>query len=179
MLRVNRILCNILATALEFGTLTTGANAGEIIQVVSTTKSDTFTATSDTYTDITGLSVTITPASASNKILVMAHVTGNGSSGTSHAFFRMMRNSTVIYAGDSAGSRTLGFLNGIESNNNDTETGTGIYLDSPSSTSSITYKIQGRTHGGNTFYVNRSVNDSDAEGNGRFTSSITVMEVKG
>ncbi len=167
------------ATALEFGTISSGANAGEVIQVVSTTKSDTFTSTSNTFTDITGLSVTITPSASANKILVMAHVTGNGAVGTSHSFFRMMRDSTVIYAGDTAGVRTSGFLNGIESNNNDTETGTGIFLDSPSSTSSITYKIQGRTHGSNTFYVNRSATDADNEGCGRFTSSITVMEVKG
>ena len=46
-------------------------SAGGIIQVKSTTKTDTFTTNSTSFTDITGLSVTITPTRSDNKILVM------------------------------------------------------------------------------------------------------------
>ena len=42
-----------------------------VVQVVSTTKTDTFSTTSESYTDITGLSATITPSSSQNKILTM------------------------------------------------------------------------------------------------------------
>ena len=51
-----------------------GTYAGKILQVQSTIKTDTFTTTSGSVTDITGLSVSITPASTSNKVLVIARV---------------------------------------------------------------------------------------------------------
>ena len=49
-------------------------SSGSIIQVVSTTKTDTFSTSSSSFTDITGLSVSITPASSSNKILILLTV---------------------------------------------------------------------------------------------------------
>ena len=52
------------------------------------------------------------------------------------------------------------------------------FLDSPSSTSETTYKLQIRTEGGTT-YVNRSRSDADATYSGRTASSITVMEIAG
>jgi hypothetical protein len=48
--------------------------AGAVLQVISTTKTDTFSVTNSDFVDVTGLSVTITPTSATSKILVMAHV---------------------------------------------------------------------------------------------------------
>jgi len=51
---------------------------GSVLQVVSTTKTDTFSTTSTTFTDVTGLSVTITPTSSSNQILVLVGITGIG-----------------------------------------------------------------------------------------------------
>ena len=51
-------------------------------------------------------------------------------------------------------------------------------LDSPSSTSELTYKVQARSNGG-TYYINRSVNDTDSVDHGRASSSITLMEVQG
>ena len=47
-------------------------DVGRVLQVVTTTKTDTFTTTSSSLTDITGLSASITPASTSNKILIIA-----------------------------------------------------------------------------------------------------------
>ena len=54
------------------GAALTGVSAGKILQVVSTVKSDVFSTTSQTFTDITGLSATITPANSNNKVFVMA-----------------------------------------------------------------------------------------------------------
>jgi hypothetical protein len=56
-------------------TLPAAIATGKVLQVVSTTKTDTFTTTSTSFTDITGMSVSITPSSASNKILVFSYLT--------------------------------------------------------------------------------------------------------
>ena len=167
------------------GTLVT-SNAmptGSILQVASTNKTDTFSTTSTSATDITGLSVSITPSSASNKILIMFNVN------TSMENFQMstflVRNSTTIFVGDAAGSRVSATtaLCGVPAAGTNpfyisNLPNVGIYLDSPSTTSSVTYKIQTQTNSG-TVYVNRSFADDNANFRGRTPSSITVMEVKG
>jgi hypothetical protein len=156
----------------------TPAGGGGISQVVSTTKTDTFTMSSTTYADITGLSVTITPSSSSSKILIMANVNHVGTTLTSASGIRLLRGSTVIGVGDAAGSRIS--TSGGESYGNYGVTLTGdavMYLDSPATTSATTYKIQIRVYG-STAYVNRSPVDSDAQEYYRGMSSITVMEVK-
>ena len=47
---------------------------GKTLQVVSTHKSDTFTHSTTTFTDITGMSATITPSSSSSKILIIVDI---------------------------------------------------------------------------------------------------------
>ena len=61
--------------------LPAGASGG-IIQVKSTTKTDTFSTTSSSYTDITGLSVSITPTRSDSKILIFVTVHGVGNAST-------------------------------------------------------------------------------------------------
>jgi hypothetical protein len=152
------------------------APAGKIIQVLSTTKSDTFTTTSTSFTDITGLSVTITPTLSTSKILVFYNLSAGNSSGNI-AFSRLMRGATAISVGDAASSRnqsssdpftTASAIIGT--------TSVGSFLDSPATTSATTYKMQGAQSGG-TMYVNRSQADDDAFTRSRTVSTITVMEI--
>ena len=83
----------INASALSAGTLP-GARlpAGSVLQVVSTTKTDTFTMTGQTQTAITGLTATITPTSASSKILIIVSI-GGFAQGTGQGRFILQRNS--------------------------------------------------------------------------------------
>jgi hypothetical protein len=159
------------------------SRSGGILQVVSTTKTNTFSTTSTSFVDVTGLSATITPRSTSSKILVFfqANISGDG---TSYPQLRLMRDATAINVGDASGSRrqsTYAVYNG------GTSTGVFYYgqspansnfLDSPNTTSSVTYKIQMTTQA-NTVYVNRSGEDPDTNQAGRTTSSITLIEVAG
>jgi hypothetical protein len=155
------------------------ANAplGSVIQVVSTTKTDTFTTTSASFVDITGLAVSITPSSATSKILVMVQVVGN-SDATASAGVRLLRDSTAIAIGDAAGSRVQISSSSFFSTGGTAETRqVGVtHLDSPNTTSSITYKLQTSANSG-TAVINRSVNDSDNAFRPRAVSSITVMEI--
>ena len=76
-------------------------STGAVVQVVSTTKTDTFSgSTTGSFYDITGLNVTITPSSASNKILINVTVCGGHSN---LAGYRLVRGSTAIGVGDSGG----------------------------------------------------------------------------
>ena len=160
--------------------LVSGAGVGGgIIQVKSTTKTDTFTTASTSYTDVTGLSVSITPTRSDSKILIFVSIHAVGNSQT-QAYFRFMRDSTPICVGDAAGTRvqaTLGTLHYDQAN--DVNCASQTFLDSPSTTSAVTYKIQTRTQGSGTIYINRSVTDANDSTSGRFTSTITVMEVTG
>ena len=79
------------------GGLPAGSNGG-IIQVKQTIKKDRFTtaqAVTSGYTDLTGLSVAITPSSSSNKILVVTQIY-NGAANNAVNFFRLLRGSTFI-----------------------------------------------------------------------------------
>jgi hypothetical protein len=153
-----------------------GAAGGKVLQVVSTPKTNTFASNpSDTFIDVTGLSVSITPSSASNKILVMINISGCGVIATNIAHFRLVRGATTIYSGDSPGSRQGAFASSINSDNNVAESVGGIFLDSPSTTSATTYKIQ--VYSNSTVYINRSENDNNDGNRSRTASSITVMEI--
>ena len=65
----------------------------------------------------------------------------------------------------------------IVSDNNVSEQGAASFLDSPSSTSSLTYKMQLKSSASGTVYINRTSDDSDNSTRARGSSTITVMEV--
>jgi hypothetical protein len=165
---------------------TTKLGAGAVLQVVSTTKTDTFSTSSISYSDVTGLSVSITPSSASNKILVIFNVYTSCVQGNASAQLKLLRDSTAICIGDTASNRprisgifwtgdvTASVQSSIGSANNN-------FLDSPNTTSSITYKIQMASSTASTsVYINRSDSDRDTSTyDPRTASTITVMEIKG
>ena len=162
-------------------TLDSLKRAGNILQVVSTTKTDTFSSsTTGSFVDVTGLSVAITPTSSSNKILVTAMCSvGNSGTGT-RSGMKLVRGSTDIAIADAAGSRTRASFGTFNAHGNAANTQVPTYvqfLDSPSTTSATTYKIQLNTGDASTMYVNRTGEDGDNSSEKRGVSTITAMEV--
>lgn len=155
--------------------------AGSVVQVVSAEKSDTFLTTatvSGGWAD-TGLSVTITPNSSTSKIAVFANVM-LGVDSNSFVYMRLVRDNTPIFVGNTVGSRpsVSGVYYDASGNNGFMGTSGVSGLDAPSTTSSVTYKIQMATSGGTSSYMNRSVRDSNfANYDPRGSSQITVMEI--
>ncbi len=150
---------------------------GHIIQIQQTVKTDTFSSSSASFVDITGLSVSITPVSISSKILVVANIKGQSGS---NATTRLMRDSTAIFVGTSSGSRTVssgGDLFGYGSPGGAGQIATHFYVDSPATVSSVTYKVQLWAYASYTAYINTTYNDTDASYSFRGASSITVMEI--
>ena len=160
------------------------STTGNIIQVLQAVKTDTQSTTSTSRVDVSGLSVAITPRSTSSKILVMMDVAlGTAESTGSLGAVYLMRGSTDIYVGDAASNRaraTAQFDNNPGDMSFSVVREHATFLDSPSSTSEQTYKVQFETHnGGNEVHINRSGNDGDQTYIQRLASSITVMEVQG
>jgi len=159
------------------GTLLSNKTPGTVLQVVSTTKTDTFTSTvTGAYTDITGMSVSITPTSNTSKILVHVTGAGMGQVGVSSLVVQLVRGSTAISIGDAAGSRTTASTNSYSSDTSQLGPFAIHFLDSPATTSATTYKIQFRL-GSGTFFFNRTQTDTDSASFARIASTITVMEV--
>ena len=159
----------------------TGGGGG-IIQVQSTTKTDAFQKASGTsFQDVTGLSVTITPKFSTSKILIMYDLSWSTSSG--HCSCRLMRDSTPIKVGDASGNKTqaTGQMHHSGSDQYDMEQVAGTHMDSPATTSSVTYKMQVATPHSSSYVldVNHQGDDSDQAWVGRTASTITVMEVSG
>ena len=158
---------------------------GSILQVVQTVKTNTFSTSSGTASPatITDFSASITPSSTSNKIFVHVHIGElSGNSDTTWGIF-MFRNGTKIFSGDAAGSRALGTIAGGIPSTGGTWRGNPasiLYLDSPSSTSSVTYTFALGSNSSSVVYFNRDGRDTD-NGNDatRTASSIILMEVVG
>ena len=139
---------------------------GKVLQIVQASTSTYAESSSNTYAD-TGLSVTITPTSTSNKIYIVGTQAdcfkSNGNSSNS-IHLRLLRDTTeILYIAD----RALLTVTTIENMNN-----IGFnYLDTPSTTSAITYKTQ--------FHNHTSVNRVTVQQQNDGTSTITAMEIAG
>ena len=178
----------LAANAVSSAKLASGAG-GKILQVQSCTKTDTFS-TSQDKGDITGTDqngsgsiwcVKITPSASTSKILVQAMVTGTHTS--HHGGIWLLRDSTDIakstYANGQLATMKMGVNHGTSGGGEHVFTTYPIlFLDSPSSTSELTYKVQcgdGGEHG--TTYINRADTQSNWMGSWKGVSTITVTEI--
>ena len=159
--------------------------SGTVIGVYQSTLQGGWSTTSQTWTDITDLAVTITPQSVSSKFFVTFDVTGannNGGSGVKIVRDISGVGSTNIMNGISWSNRTPSSVgNYFTYGNNDSQMTNGVAkLDAPSTTSSVTYKLQARIGGsGYTFQVNNTINQTDTAYTFLTTSHITVLEIAG
>jgi len=156
----------------------TPAGGGKIGQVLQGKKTDTFTTDATTWIDIPDLTVDITPAATSSKILVMMCVVGNGKPAASSAVLRIVRDSTAIGVADAAGSRIQATSSFYTGEYYGVQAGVMTWLDEPGLDVAITYKIQGFcSNPTNTMHINRFTTDTDGTDIPRTVSTITVMEV--
>jgi len=174
-------------SAVQTGAVESGdLPAGSVIQVVSTTKTDTFSTTqSESNIAVPGLSVNITPTSASNEILLIGVVMM--SSENRYAYWSFYRDGVDIAIGDASGNRTS-----VTASNSSNQNNTAYeeiahqvashFLDSPATTSAVNYEINvGMAYEFlKTIYVNRQPNDgNNFVSNVRGISTLTAMEIAG
>ena len=147
--------------------LPSGIDTGKVLQVVTTTVTTTTSATSDSYVDVSGFTISITPSSSSSKVLVSWNIlngTDNGSSQQSVPMLKIVRGSTDIYEHAQQGMYA----------NWQTSTDTITYLDSPATTSSITYKLQYKKIGGSGVIKFNSIY---AQASGIGASTLALYEI--
>jgi len=157
-----------------------GFSGGKVLQVVSTTKDDVASTTSTTFAAIAGLTVDITPAATTSKIFVS--YTLRSGNGATLARYKLWRGSTQIYMGAEATNKTQNASAYYGQSGSEGYYGmaelSGQYLDSPSSTSQLTYSFTWAvSHSGYYNYLNRSYHDDTNYYNARGASTITVMEI--
>ena len=146
-------------------------STGSVLQVKQTAKTDTFSTTSNSFVDVTGLSVSITPSASTSKIMVEFHIGAHTTSIAAEVRYKIVRGSTDIGLGDSGNGTQC--TTGATTN---ATRGEGIsmkFLDSPSTTSATTYKIQASVSGGATLDINKRSSTYSA------ISTITVTEIAG
>ena len=152
----------------------TGGGGG-VIQVLSTTKTDFASQSltgSGNFFDITGMTVSITPKFSTSKIFVMATVAVACNNANRNNFIQLRRDSTDIAKGTEGGSVNASFYH--KTRDNFSPANINIqHLDSPATTSAVTYKVRWSGENNTTYYLNRNASNTN-EG---MVSTITVMEV--
>jgi|TARA_R100000479_G_scaffold20373_1_gene7671 hypothetical protein len=161
---------NNLVTSNGSGVIT-AAGFGKMGQVKQTVMDDDFSTTSTSFTDVTGLSVSITPSSTSSKVMVEFHIGTHDMTSAGDFAYQIVRGSTAIGLGNGDGGTACTVGGTITQ-----DRGEGIsmkFLDNPATSSSTTYKIQVRTPSGNQFFINTR----DGNSNYHTISTITVTEI--
>lgn len=163
----------------EISDITNGASNPIQRNVVTGVSTVGQTTTSSPFIDVTDVTATITPSSTSSKILVLVTAQGTINGDSYQAYFRVLRSSTAIGVGTgSMGSRIPVSFEWSQLYEYGMTTGSMIWLDSPSTTSATTYKLQwGASNSTNAIYLNRTVDDFDASTRARGATSITVIEI--
>ena len=142
-------------------TFQTAASGGKVLQVITAIDSGSWSSSSTSFQD-TNLSVTITPSSTSNKILILGAVSYSNSLASSNNGLRLVRGSTDL-TGHQIYSLTIDGAGSYQR-----AVWSWHHLDSPSTTSATTYKVQaGHNTNGNSISLH-AANDS-----------ITVLEIEG
>jgi hypothetical protein len=155
-------------------------SAGGVLQVLQAVKTDTTSTTSATFEDMTEMTISITPRATSSKILVFSNLNLSTEDNDYYVYAQIMRATTAIYIGDTAGDRVRSSaISRADNATHQIGNLTPMFLDSPSTTSATVYKIQWRIEAGTTGYLNRSGTDTDNTAFPRTASSITVMEIAG
>lgn len=163
-------------------------SSGTAYNFIKQVKSDSYNGnmalTIDTRVDIPNLSLSITPSSTSSKILIMTNLSYGCTAANLYASGFLMRDSTDIALGSGATGNRLNISFPMDMSGYSTEVyklrqASMTFLDEPSSTSAITYKVQVRHSTNGTMYMNRSGSDSNADYGTRGISTLTIMEVAG
>ena len=151
-------------------------SAGGIIQMKQTVVSvHTFTTTSTSKVDITGMSVSITPTRSDSKILISSHLTYGANN--YNFYCDLLRGSTRLFIPSSGNNPCTISLCGVTNTTYQMINSSFQFIDEPATTSAVTYKLQIACQSGGEFYFNRAKRDASQDS--VCSSTITAMEVSG
>ena len=162
------------------GSALTNLNAGKILQVQQTVGTGTYSTSSQTFSDT--VTCAITPSATTSKIICIYKIGLTANNGGYGAAARLVRDSTAIYVGAAAGNRNQASSQHTAASDGigqvKIEDQGGTFMDSPNTTSAITYRLQFRSdYSGQTIYAGRSAADDDYTYRSRIPTSLLLMEV--
>jgi len=154
------------ATLANAGTATGFGGGGKVLQVIATNMTVTSrTTTSGSFVDLSGFTADITPAATGSKILCMVQI-NHGTSYQHHRAYKLFRDSTEI-------SNTSSYYGGSDLAPQ-LDTATIVIVDSPATTSAVTYKIQWVAYASGTRYLNKN----SAASYTALPSTMTLIELE-
>ena len=163
--------------------------SGTVLQTVNVSTDGTSSVTSDVGgNQLTALNTLITPKSTSSKLLITVSICGEFSSGGQNynsmfSISRTISGSHTELTASGSGNRVHGIISPAISHHADggstLESAYFQYVDSPSTTSQITYTPRVKSQTSNTFYLNRTVADNNSAPFERGVSSVVIMEIAG
>ena len=169
----------LASNAVTAGKLASGVG-GKILQVQQTVGTGTYSTSSLTFSDT--VTCAITPSATSSKIICIYKIGLSAKDGGYSAAARLVRDSTAIYIGASVGNRTPASSSHTAANDTighvKLEDCSGTFMDEPSTTSAITYRLQFRSdYSGQTVYAGQSREDGNYTYRHRIPTSLLLMEV--
>tara|TARA_B100000945_G_scaffold47524_1_gene33276 strand:- start:2159 stop:2803 length:645 start_codon:yes stop_codon:yes gene_type:complete len=153
--------------------------SGKVLQTLFVEKSNTASHTGSSRGQV-GLSLNITPSATTSKILIMSVLHVSGDAGQYAYAFYLQRDSTDISRGDASGSRTRMTMGGLTDSSSEYMLipHTHSYLDSPNTTSQVTYSWEWNDPFHNkTIYLNRSYEDTNDAYTPRLSSNMIIQEI--
>jgi len=166
-------------TARASGVIASAGGGGKILQVVNIIKTDA-SLISTSWSDISGLSVAITPSDTSSKIYIDCNVSAAGGRAS---WVKLLRDiggagyADSTFIGDAGGSRIQCSISTTHTDYGQVNGNIG-YLDTTNTTSEVTYKLQGKaTSSSYKLGINRDWSDADSYEYGRAASSMTLYEI--
>ena len=179
---------NIVLASDGSTTISNLANRGKLLQAVYFNKTDASSMSmTETFTDVTGFSLSITPTATNSKIILQGVI--NYSCEDHYSYGKFVRSidggsyaDVTNWIGDAASNRIRSMTGNAESHTTYDHVNIPIYAvdDSHNTTDAITYKLQYRgsfNHLSIVGYFNRSKTDADSNNGSRAVSHLTLMEI--
>jgi hypothetical protein len=167
----------------------TGANpswgsvaGGKVLQWTSTYITARYSSSSTSFADFSGLpTFSITPSATSSKIVLISSLTGHCNNWNLLKYQRKIGSGSYANFGlptTATGSQTNAHFAGFfDTDANIIQSSHWTYLDTPNTTSEVTYKLQGLSYNPTTIYINRTSGDANYTQVGSTTSSVMLLEI--
>ena len=158
-------------------------STGKVLQAVQVVKTSKQSVQSQTMVDISGFELTITPSSASSKILLTTTITACCHASGGFNLWRQIGSNSysqlTTYIGDADGNRSRFTMHMGQTQTANAAERSMTILDSPNTTSAVKYKWQTGTphHSSYVIVINSSVEDSNSDYYPRTMSTMTAQEI--
>jgi len=158
------------------GATVTGLTTGKIGQVVTHSLNTVQTISTTGSYQPSGLTLNITPSASSSTVFLLATIQYSTNAADYNGSFSFFRDSTIIGAAADSSNR-IGSMSMGRGDSSYSRPVPLSFIDSPSTTSQITYTVKFYPEAAATHYLNRTGQDSDQAHKGRSASTLTAFEV--